>query len=139
MAAPLFNACEYLLDRHVASGAGNRLALTGVAGEATYAQLHDRVLRTAVGLRSTGLQPEQRVLMCMADSPEFVVVFLAAMRIRAVPVPVSTMIRADGLAELLRDSRAKLLALTAEFAELGAGAVAAAPELAGVIAGPGAV
>ena len=39
--------------------------------------------------------------MVMADSPEFVVVYLAAMRMGAVPVPVSTMLRADGLAELL--------------------------------------
>ena len=50
--------------------------------------------------------------MFMADSPEFVAVFLAAMRIGAVPVPVSTMSRADGLAELLRDSRARLLAVS---------------------------
>ena len=35
------------------------------------------------------------------------------MRIGAVPVPVSTMLHADGLAELLRDSRARLLAVTA--------------------------
>ena len=40
--------------------------------------------------------------MVMADSPEFVVVYLAAMRIGAVPVPVSTMLRADGIAEILR-------------------------------------
>ena len=50
--------------------------------------------------------------MFMADSPEFVVVYLAAMRMGAVPVPVSTMLRADGLAELLRDSRARLLAVS---------------------------
>jgi hypothetical protein len=28
----VFNACQYLLDRHVAAGDGGRLALTGVAG-----------------------------------------------------------------------------------------------------------
>ena len=50
--------------------------------------------------------------MLMADSPEFVAVYLAAMRIGAIPVPVSTMLHADGLAELLRDSRARLLAVT---------------------------
>ncbi len=36
--------------------------------------------------------------MFMADAPDFVVVFLAALRIGAVPVPVSTMVRADALA-----------------------------------------
>jgi benzoate-CoA ligase family protein len=134
----LFNACEYLLDRHVAAGDGDRLALTGVGGDLSYGQLHDRVVRTAAGLRAIGLQPEQRILMCMADSPEFVIVYLAAMRMGAVPVPVSTMTHADGLAELLRDSRARLLAVTHEFGDLASAAITEAPELTGVVAGPGA-
>ena len=132
--AQLFNACEYLLDRRLAAGDGQRLALTGPAGDLTYAELHDRVLRTAAGLRAAGVQPEQRVLMVMSDSPDFVVVYLAAMRVGAVPVPVSTMLRADGIAELLRDSRARFLAVTHEFAAAAESAAAAAPELAGVLA-----
>ncbi len=72
--------------------------------------------------------------MFMADSPDFVVVYLAAMRMGAVPVPVSTMLRAEGLAELLRDSRARLLAVSPEFADLAAVAAASAPELRGILA-----
>jgi benzoate-CoA ligase family protein len=132
--AQLFNACEYLLDRRIAAGDGQRTALAGPAGEYSYAGLHDRVTRVAAGLRSVGVQPEQRILMVMADSPDFVVVFLAAMRIGAIPVPVSTMLRADGIAELLRDSRARFLAVTSEFATAAAAAAAAAPELAGIVA-----
>ena len=129
----LFNASTYLLDRHIDAGGGGRLALTGGSGDVSYAELHDRVRRTAAGLRRIGVQPEQRLLMCMADGPEFVVVFLAALRVGAVPVPVSTMQRADGLAELLRDSRARFLAVSAEFADLAVAAAANAPELAGVL------
>ena len=91
MTAALFNACDYLLDRHVREGRGDRHALTGVAGDVTYAELAERVRRAARGLRGLGLQAEQRVVMIMTDSPEFVVTYLAAMRIGAVPVPVSTM------------------------------------------------
>jgi benzoate-CoA ligase family protein len=127
------NACEYLLDRQVAAGAGGRLALTGPAGSLTYAALLDQVRRAAAGLRSLGLAPEQRIVMFMSDSPDFVVVYLAAMRIGAIPVPVSTMLRADGLAELLVDSRARLLAVTPEFTERTAAAAASAPELRGVV------
>jgi benzoate-CoA ligase family protein len=130
----LFNACEYLLDRRLAAGDGQRIALTGPAGEFSYAQLHDRVCRTAAGLRAVGVQPEQRILMVMSDSPAFVVVYLAAMRVGAIPVPVSTMLRADGVAELLRDSRARFLAITGEFAAVAESAAAAAPELAGILA-----
>ena len=130
----LFNACEYLLDRRVAAGDGDRVALAGRAGELSYAQLLDRVQRTAAALAGLGLQPEQRLVMFMVDAPEFVTVYLAAMRMGAVPVPVSTMLHADGLAELLRDSRARLLAISPQFAAAAAKAAAAAPELTGVLA-----
>jgi benzoate-CoA ligase family protein len=125
--AQLFNACEYLLDQRLAAGDGQRIALVGPAGEVSYAGLHDRVCRTAAGLRALGLQPEQRLLMVMADSPQFVVVYLAAMRVGAIPVPVSTMLHADGIAELLRDSRARYLAVSHEFAAVAESAAAAAP------------
>ena len=141
--AQLFNACEYLLDRRLAAGDGDRLALTGPAGDLSYASLWDRVRRTAAGLRAVGVEPEQRILMVMADSPHFAVVYLAAMRVGAIPVPVSTMQRRDGIAELLRDSRAKFLAVSSEFAaplltgtaESAAvlASTGAAPELVGVL------
>jgi benzoate-CoA ligase family protein len=137
--AQLFNACEYLLDRRLAAGDGERVALTGPAGDLSYAGLWDRVRRTAAGLRSVGVRPEQRILMVMADSPHFVVVYLAAMRVGAIPVPVSTMLHPDGITELLRDSRARFLAVTSEFAAAAESAAVsvstgAAPELAGILA-----
>ena len=128
-----FNACEYLLDRRLAAGDENRLALTGPGGELTYGQLHQQVLRAAGALRGIGLQPEQRMMMCMADSPEFVIAYLAAMRIGAIPVPVSTMMKGTGLGELLRDSRARLLVVTGDFAGLAREAIAGAPDLRGVL------
>src|SRR4029077_7017414 len=98
----------------------------------SYTSLWDRVRRTAAGLRAAGVEPEQRILMVMADSPHFAVVYLAAMRVGAIPVPVSTMLRPAGIAELLRDSRAKFLAVTSEFAAAAESAAALAPERAGV-------
>jgi benzoate-CoA ligase family protein len=125
----MFNACEYLLDRQIERGSGARTALTGVRGSLSYTQLHDQVCRVAAGLRDRGLQPEQRVLMLMADSPEFVIVYLAAMRIGAIPVPVSTMLKAPDLAVLLADSRARLLAITPEFASIAAAAASGLVEI----------
>jgi benzoate-CoA ligase family protein len=130
----LFNASEYLLDRRLAAGDGSRLAVTGVGGELTYAELHDRVIRTAAGLHRIGLEPEQRVLMFMADSPEFVIVYLAAMRLGAIPVPVSTMVHADGLAELLRDSRARVLAVTTPYGAVASAALSGPTEVRDVVA-----
>src|SRR5246127_4306614 len=131
--AEWFNACEYLLDRRLAAGGGAGRARPGPAGALSYATLWDRVRRTAAGLRAAGVQPEQRILMVMADSPHFAVVYLAALRVGAIPVPVSTMLRPEGIAELLRDSRAKFLAVTSEFATAAESAAALAPELASVL------
>lgn len=132
--AQLFNISEYLLDRRLAAGDGSRVALTGPAGQYTYAALWERVCRTAAGLRSAGVEPEHRVLMVMADSPAFAVTFLAAARIGAIPVPVSTMLRADGIAQLLHDSSARFLAVTGDFAAAAQQAAPAAPQLRGIIA-----
>ena len=123
MTAASFNACDYLLDRHIRAGRGDRLALTGVAGDVSYAELAERVTRAARGLRGLGLQAEQRVVMVMADSPEFVITYLAAMRIGAVPVPISTMLRADGIAEILADSRARVVAVSGVYRDAVASAL----------------
>jgi benzoate-CoA ligase family protein len=133
-----FNACTYLLDRQVEGGNGSRTALTGSAGELTYAELLDRVVAAGASLRRLGLQPEQRLLLFMADSPDLVALFLAALRVGAIPVPVSTMSRPEGLAQLLRDSRARLLAVSPEFNDVAGAAVAEAPELTGILATSGA-
>jgi benzoate-CoA ligase family protein len=116
--AGLFNASDYLLDRHIRAGRGDRLALTGVAGDVSYAELAERVTRAARGLRGLGLQAEQRVVMVMADSPEFVITYLAAMRIGAVPVPISTMLHPDGIAEILADSRARVVAVSGVYRDV---------------------
>ena len=132
--AQRFNVCEYLVDRRLAAGDGARVAVTGPAGEHSYAALHDQICRTARSLQMLGLQPEQRLLMLMSDSPQFAVIYLAAMRMGAVPVPVSTMLHADGVAELLADSRARFLAVSPEFADTAVTAASAAPELTGMLA-----
>src|SRR5918992_1259129 len=103
--AEVFNACTYLVDRHVAAGAGARTAVAGPRGTLTYAELLERTERVAGGLRALRMRPEERVLIFMSDSPDMVSVILGAMRMGAVPVPVSTMLSAAELADLLRDSR----------------------------------
>jgi benzoate-CoA ligase family protein len=123
VSATAFNASAYLLDRHISAGRGARIALTTVAGDVSYAELAARVRQAARGLRGLGLQAEQRVVMVMADSPEFVIVYLAAMRIGAVPVPISTMLRADDIAEILLDSRARVVAVSAVYRDAVASAL----------------
>jgi len=129
----LFNACTYLIDRHVVDGRGEDVAVTGPAGTLSYAELLALVENLAAGLRELGVRPEERVVMTASDSPHLLAAILAVMRIGAVSVPVNTMLTARELAELLRDSRARIAFVSAEFAAAAAQAAAAAPELRDVV------
>jgi benzoate-CoA ligase family protein len=129
----LFNACTYLIDRHVAEGRGERVAVTGPAGTLSYAGLLDLVETLAAGLRELGVRPEERVVMAASDSPDLLAAILAVMRIGAVAVPVNTMLTGRELGELLSDARARTAFFSGEFAAAAAQAAGAAPELRDVV------
>jgi benzoate-CoA ligase family protein len=132
----LFNAATYLLDRHVEQGRGDRAAVSGPAGTATYAELLASVEKFGAGLRQLGVRPEERVVMAASDSPQLLAAILAVMRIGAVAVPVNTMLTGHELGELLRDARARVAFCSAVFAAAVAQAAAAAPELREVVLAP---
>lgn len=69
-------------------------------------------------LAARSVQPEQRILICCADTPAFLHWFWGAMWIGAVPVPVSTMLKSDDYRFLLEDSRAVGLVYSPEFTEV---------------------
>lgn len=128
-----FNACTYLIDRHVEAGRGDQVAVAGPAGQATYAGLRTLVQNVAAGLRGLGVRPEERVLAVASDSPQLLAVLLAAMRIGAVAVPVSTMLTGRELGELLADTRVRVAFVSSEFVAAAAQAATAAPELRDIV------
>ena len=116
----LFNAASWLLGRNAAA-TPDRVAVTaidldGSATDVTYRELDDLAWQAAAALVAAGIRAEERILLCMADSPELLALFLGALYIGAVPVPVSTMATAADLTALASDSRARLLAVSSEFA-----------------------
>ena len=110
-----FNLAAALLDRHLAEGRGSRMALRGPAGNLTYEQLYQFTNQAGHALRALGLDREQRVLLLLRDSPEWIATFLGAMKIGAVPVPLNTFAHPSDYEFYLRHSRASLLVGEAEF------------------------
>jgi len=110
-----FNVASCFIDRHLAEGRGNRVALRWNGQTVTYAQLAANVNRTGNALRRLGVRSEERVLLTVLDAPEFVYSFWGAIKIGAVPVPVNTSLRTDEYAYLLDDSRASVLIASAEM------------------------
>ena len=110
-----FNFAAALLDRHVIEGRGSRTALLGPAGNFTYEELYRLTNQAGNAMRALGLKPEERVLLLLRDSPEFVACFLAAMKMGAVPVPLNTFTHPSDYEFYLRHSQASLLVAEAEF------------------------
>ena len=135
-APDVFNAAEWLVTRHALATPERRaitaIGLDGSVRTFSYGELDGEVRRFAAALLAAGVRPEERLILCMGDTPELLTAFLAGLRIGAVPVPVSTMLKPKDIAVLARDSRARLVALSAEFAEL-APAVGGLPDLADVV------
>ncbi len=132
----LFNAAAWLVSRH-ARATPDRRAITAVDLDGSvrtlsYGELEAEVHRVAAALLASGVRPEERLLLCLGDSPELLTAFLAGLRIGAVPVPVSTMLKPKDIAVLARDSRARMLVVSGEFAAL-APAVGGLPDLADVV------
>src|SRR5881409_3056050 len=94
-----FNATDDLVDRHLREGRGDAVALHTEAGALTYRQVAEMVNRAGNALRAAGVEMENRVLLLLEDSPEFVASFLGAIKIGAVPVPVSTLMRGSDRSE----------------------------------------
>src|SRR5688500_5152000 len=102
-----FNAATHFLDRHVREGRGARIAFRFEGRDVTYGAIALRANRLGHALLARDLQIEQRVLLALPDRPEFAESFWGAMKIGAVPVPVSDGLPAEELAFLLQDSRAR--------------------------------
>ncbi|HEY5822477.1 MAG TPA: AMP-binding protein [Propionibacteriaceae bacterium] len=74
----------------------------------TWAELERAVDALASGLSSLGLVAGHRVVICGANSIEFVVVYLAALRAGFVAVPVNPQLTDDELRRIVADSGAKV-------------------------------
>ena len=109
----LYNAAADLVDRHLAEGRGDKVAFIDDTESLTYAGLAARVNRAGNALAALGVRREERVLLVLLDTVAFPAVFLGAVKLGAVPVPVNTLLTAADYDYLLRDSRARVLVVSA--------------------------
>jgi benzoate-CoA ligase family protein len=103
-----FNA-SLLLDRNVEQGRAGKPAVHAVDRSLTYGELLREAARAGNLLRALGVAREERVLLVLDDTTAFPVVFLGAMRLGAVPVPVSPLDKADNFRHFVDDSYARVV------------------------------
>ena len=109
------NTAWLALDRHVAAGRGDDVALiydspvTGRIQRFTFRELTGRVARVAGGLRSLGVAKGDRVIVYMPMIPEAVIAMLACARIGAVHSVVFGGFAAPELALRIDDAEPKVV------------------------------
>ena len=107
--ATALNIATYFLDRNVREGRGERTALIDGTRVCTYAEL--AVLTNQVGnaLLELGVRPQERVLLALADSIEFVATWYAAQKIGAVTAEVYTFLQPKDYAYYVDYTRAMVV------------------------------
>ncbi|HEX8953020.1 MAG TPA: AMP-binding protein, partial [Polyangia bacterium] len=95
------NLSRALVDNCVEAGRGEQAAIREPKRVWSYAKLADEMVRAAGALRELGVAPGDRIALVMHDSAELAAVFLGAVRIGAVPVPLNVLLRPLELRTLL--------------------------------------
>jgi len=110
----MLNLSENCLDRHVATGSGERTAIIweSEAGEVrriSYAELLADVCRAANAMRELGIESGDRVVIYMPMIPEAAIAMLACTRIGAIHSVVFGAFSATALHDRIQDAEAKLV------------------------------
>ena len=109
------NGCYNAVDRHVAAGRGDQVAIihdspiTDSITKITYAELKDRVASLAGALRAKGVEKGDRVIIYMPMVPEALEAMLACARIGAIHSVVFGGFAAHELAVRIDDAKPKCI------------------------------
>lgn len=102
-----YNAAHDLLARH-AQRADKPAYIDAVTAQSlSYGQLEAQAHQFAQALRQAGFAPESRIMLCMLDTLEWPVVFLACILAGVVPIATNTLLPAKDFEFMLQDSRAQ--------------------------------
>lgn len=111
-----FNLTAACVDAHVAGGRGARPALRANGTTLSYGDLAQLVAHAAGMLRGLGIGAEDRCALVLRDGPEFIATFLGAVRIGAVPVPLSTLLTPPEIRYQLANCAAKAVVASDDLA-----------------------
>jgi len=110
----MLNLSENCLDRHVATGSGERTAIiweseTGTVRHISYTDLLADVCRAANAMKELGIESGDRVVIYMPMIPEAAIAMLACTRIGAIHSVVFGAFSATALRDRIQDAEAKLV------------------------------
>jgi 2-aminobenzoate-CoA ligase len=107
------NSTEELIDRHVADGRGDRVAILYEDQRLTYRQLQGSIDRLGSALRGLGIEEEDRVLLRSPSIPPALVANFAVIKIGAVIVPTSPLYSRAEVVHVAENTEATALIVAA--------------------------
>jgi benzoate-CoA ligase family protein len=107
-----------LIDANLEAGRQDKIAvITADDRTLTFGDLYVLVNRVAARLKELGVRREERIMLVLDDTPAFPAMFLGAMRIGAVPIPVNFLARPQDFGYFLDDSYAVSAVVDSAFLE----------------------
>jgi len=103
-----FNMAAYYLDRNIENGNGERIAVLCKDATYTYDDVQRAANRFGNGLKSLGVRIEDRVLIVLPDSIEFVAAWFGTAKVGAVITMVNTILPAVDYEYYLEYTRARV-------------------------------
>jgi benzoate-CoA ligase len=112
-----FNMATYFLDDRIKEGFGDRVAVHCGDNQYTYSQVQSMANRMGNALTHLGVEMEDRVLIVLPDSIEFVATWFGIAKIGAVITMVNTILPPADYEYYLDYTRAKVAVVHADVME----------------------
>lgn len=114
-----FNMAKNLIEDNIKKGKKDKIALQwenyeGKTRKITYREFAELSNKFGNALKNLGLKKEDRILFRTPNIPEFLIAFLGAVKIGAVPIPSSTLFRESEVEYRINDSGAVAVLSTPE-------------------------
>ena len=110
-----FNMVSLLLERHLKGSQADKTAIIFQDQKISYRELGRMTNQIGNGLLGLGIVPGDRVIILLHDRPDYIALFLAAMKIGAVPVPINMLATGEDLRHYILDSEAAVVVMDAEI------------------------
>ncbi len=110
----MYNASYKFFQKNIEADRGDKTAIYYENRSYTYQEIDTLGNQFGAALKELGTEMEQRVLLILHDSPEFIISFFGAIKVGAIPIPTNTLLPTKDYEYFLNNSRAKVLVTTCE-------------------------
>lgn len=112
------NAADYLLERISRNQWEDRVALVKPDRDVTFGEIATKANKLGNFLKSIGIGQGDRIMLNILDGEQYEAVFLGALKVGAVNVPINTYLKAKDYAYYIKDSGVKVVFVDASLMPL---------------------